>query len=139
MSFDFKNHQITVSNLNLNAFYSEKFITVNIPFVALGSTVSLALGSNTTFFVRHYGGTATFVFNTGLLSQLDVPNNSIIGFSIILQANTSNGGTIVWPTSIRWPNDTAPAIDLSANRISTFSFLSLDNGSSWLGFIGASF
>jgi hypothetical protein len=44
--------------------------------------------------------------------------------------------TVSWPSSVKWPGGTAPTITNKAGAIDVFSFVSYDNGASWLGFTG---
>lgn len=44
--------------------------------------------------------------------------------------------TVSWPSSVKWPGGTAPTITNKAGATDVFSFVSYDNGTSWLGFTG---
>jgi len=43
----------------------------------------------------------------------------------------NTAGTISWPSSVKWPNDTAPT--LSTGRTHLFVFITDDGGTRWRG------
>lgn len=42
--------------------------------------------------------------------------------------------TVTWPSSVRWPSNTAPTLTQTAGRQDMFSFVCLTNGL-WMGFV----
>lgn len=56
-------------------------------------------------------------------------------FTLVLTAS-GTARVVQWPTSIKWPGGTAPALTTTAGKKDVFSFLSFDGGFSWLGFTG---
>ena len=56
------------------------------------------------------------------------------GFTLILKTEVSN--TINWGSQIKWPNNGAAPTLSSGQKRDVFSFVTFDNGASWLGFIG---
>ncbi len=43
--------------------------------------------------------------------------------------------TITWPSSVRWPNDTAPTLTQVNGKQDLFSFVCLSNSGLWMGFV----
>ena len=48
----------------------------------------------------------------------------------------ATSATVQWPNSVKWPGGTAPTITNKTGAVDVFSFVSYDNGTSWLGFTG---
>ena len=73
---------------------------------------------------------------------LNVPSGSGIScsFTLVIKYSGSAGqvGTAVvqWPASIKWPGGVVPTLTNRGGKQDTFTFLSLDNGGSWLGHTG---
>jgi hypothetical protein len=44
--------------------------------------------------------------------------------------------TVVWPGSVKWSGGAAPTLTATNGKIDVFTFLSLNGGTNWLGFIG---
>jgi hypothetical protein len=61
--------------------------------------------------------------------------NTPAGQSRVLTIILTNGGayTVTWPTSVDWPDATAPT--LAATGISILSFITVDNGATWYGML----
>jgi hypothetical protein len=57
-------------------------------------------------------------------------------FTLILRQDATGGRTATWPASVRWPGATAPALSTGANQVDVLSFLTVDSGTTWFGFIG---
>jgi len=67
---------------------------------------------------------------------VSVTGTEAASFSLLLQ----DGGNfaVTWPNSVRWPGGTAPT--LTSNGIDWLTFVTLDNGTNWDGFLsGADF
>lgn len=75
--------------------------------------------------------------NINTLTISNVPSTSgvSIGFTIIFTAD-GTPRSVSWPNSVKWQAGTAPNITSVNGKIDTFSFLSVNNGTSWLGFVG---
>lgn len=55
-------------------------------------------------------------------------------FTLIARQDGTGSRTIAWPASVDWPGGTAPTISTVANRVDVFTFLTVDGGTTWLGF-----
>jgi hypothetical protein len=71
---------------------------------------------------------------------LNIPSTSGISCSFTLVIKYPGSGTttaiVQWPSSFKWPGGTAPTLTNTGGKTDTFTFLSLDNGSTWLGHVG---
>ena len=82
------------------------------------NTVNCSLGN---FFRASVSSNTTFSFTNAPASR---------AYSFILEVNHTSG-TITWPTSVRWPNGTAPT--LTTGRTHMFVFITDDGGTIWRG------
>lgn len=48
---------------------------------------------------------------------------------------TATARTIAWPASVKWPAAVAPILTQTTGAIDVFSFLTVDGGTTWLGYI----
>ena len=89
--------------------------------VALGTDVFTVDCSQGNYFTQTTTATNTFSFT-------NIPSSR--SFSFVLEL-THNAGTISWPTSVKWPADTAPS--LTTGKTHVFVFTSYNNGTRWRG------
>lgn len=82
-----------------------------------GSVIDL---STSTYFVRAVGVSVTFSFS-------NVPNNAQ-AFIFMLRIDYT-AGTITWPTTVTWPENTPPT--LTASRTNVFMFITDNGGTKW--------
>lgn len=73
------------------------------------------------FFTKTINGSSTFTFS-------NVPSSRAFMFTLEL---THTSGTVTWPASVKWPNDTAPTLTTGKTHI--FTFVTDDGGSRWRG------
>lgn len=111
-----------------------------------GSTVTAAVNSRETL---------TTVAATGATETLDVSTANVFditldaaceltfsgsaasvanSFTLIARQGGSGSYAITWPASVDWPGGTAPTISTAAGRVDVFTFFTVDNGTTWLGF-----
>lgn len=57
------------------------------------------------------------------------------GFTLILRQDGTGSRTVTWPASVDWPGGTAPTLTAAASSVDVFAFLTVDNGTTWLGFV----
>lgn len=91
-----------------------------------GSTPSIDLANGNVHDVT-LTANATFTF-TGSASSV------ACGFTLILRQDGSGSHTVTWPASVDWPGGSAPTITATANGVDVYTFLTVDNGTTWLGF-----
>jgi hypothetical protein len=94
-------------------------------------------------------GTATLDCETGNVFSLTLSENvttfnwsnppasgTAYGFALkVIQDASASGYTITWPTSVDWPNATAPTLTSTASAVDQFVFYTHDGGTTWYGFI----
>jgi len=61
-------------------------------------------------------------------------DNTAQGFTLSITYDAT-ARTISWPASIKWPGSSAPVLTNTNTKTDIFSFITLNKGSSWLGFI----
>ena len=87
-----------------------------------------AMGANSVdcsagnYFTKTITGATTFTFD-------NVPTGVAYTFTMEVTLNGSNA--ITWPTSVKWPADTAPSI--TDGKTQLFVFLTDDGGTRWRG------
>ena len=83
------------------------------------STINLSIGN---YFSKNVNGITTFTFSN--------PPSSGIVYSFTLEV-THSSGTITWPSSVKWPADTAPT--LTTGKTHLFIFVTDNGGSRYRG------
>lgn len=78
--------------------------------------------STSNYFFKTINGNSTFTFS-------NVPASGV-AYSFTLEI-THTSGTITWPTAVKWPADTPPA--LTAGKTHLFMFVTDDGGTRWRG------
>lgn len=56
------------------------------------------------------------------------------GFTLILRQDGTGGHAVTWPASVDWPGGTAPTVSDGASDVDVLTFVTVDNGTTWLGF-----
>jgi hypothetical protein len=54
--------------------------------------------------------------------------------TLILRQDGTGSRTVTWPASVDWPSATAPTLSTGAADVDVFTFLTVDAGTTWLGF-----
>ena len=73
------------------------------------------------FFTKTIAANSTFTFS-------NVPATRAFAFTLEL---THTSGSVTWPTSVKWPKDTAPT--LTTGKTHLFMFVTDDGGTRWRG------
>lgn len=74
-----------------------------------------------------------FNANITTLAFQNVSSAGAVGLTLIL---TYGGGTsITWPSSVKWPLSTPPILSTLAGKKDVFIFLTVDGGTTFLGFV----
>lgn len=77
--------------------------------------------SLSTYFTKTIAGNSTLTFT-------NAPADRAFGFTLEL---THTSGTVTWPGSVKWPQDTAPT--LTTGKTHLFTFVTNDGGTRWRG------
>lgn len=72
------------------------------------------------------------------ITTLTISNTQTIGASAFTLIFTADGTprSVTWGSSIFWPSGTAPTLTSTNGKEDVFSFLTLDGGTTWNGFVG---
>lgn len=73
------------------------------------------------YFTKTVAGNSTFTFS-------NPPSVGVFGFTLKI---IHISGIVTWPSSVRWPGDTAPTLNTGKTHLITF--ISDDGGTIWLG------
>jgi hypothetical protein len=126
------------ADFNKNTIYQPTLQWYNEPYAAVAinsGTLTLDLSVAQVFTVALTSSITNFVITN---YSTTLPNRSI-GFTLILQMNTPSS-TVNWGTAnVRWAGGVAPTLtpgSAGVQKVDVFSFVTVDNGVSWLGFIG---
>ena len=104
--------------ISTGAIYDNGSVRGNI--VAVAALAIDCLAGN--YFTKTINGASTFTFT-------NVPDSgNAYAFTLEL---THTSGTVTWPTSVKWPGDTAPT--LTTGRTHLFVFCTDDGGTRWRG------
>lgn len=55
------------------------------------------------------------------------------GFTLVLRQDATGTRTVTWPGSVAWPGGTPPTLSTGSSAVDVFTFLTVDNGTTWLG------
>ena len=58
---------------------------------------------------------------------------------LLLRQDTVGSRTVTWPGSVTWVNGGAPVLQTAAHALDTIGLLTVDDGTSWLGYYGDEF
>ena len=115
----------TSFNGNLNnsviANYTEK--VSNLGNTGVSTTANLSDGN---IFTATLTENCTFTFTTGI-------STGAASFTLILTNDGTAGRSIVWPVSVKWPNNVTPVRTTTANATDIWSFFTPNNGTVWYG------
>lgn len=104
--------------------YSETYRTQSISAGSLSLNLATALN-----------------FEVSLSSQIssitisNVPTGST-AFGLVF-VGSGSAASITWPSSVKWPNQQAPTISTGSGKRDYLSFVTVDNGTNWYGFVTA--
>jgi len=109
-----KHHQVTVggaSGASSGASY-----TINL---SNGNVFHVVLTANCTF-------TFSNPYASGIAHS----------FTLFLGQDATGGRTVTWPNAVEWAGGTAPTITSTNQQTDIYSFLTVDGGTVWFGFVG---
>ena len=106
---------------------SSRVVNIGELLNAVGNTSTAATInlSNGNFVTATLTGNCTFTFSN--------PSLGASTFTLFLTNDATAGRTIVWPVSVKWPNNTIPVRTTTANRTDVYTFFTVDGGTNWYG------
>lgn len=54
--------------------------------------------------------------------------------TLIITQNGTGGWAITWPAAVKWPGGVIPSTNTNASKVSMWTFITVDNGTTWYGF-----
>ena len=93
------------------------------------------------------GATETLDLESGNVFDLTLDNNCTItlsnppasgtsgSFTLILRQDGTGSRTVTWPASVDWASATAPTLTTDASAVDVLTFMTVDGGTIWLGFV----
>jgi len=94
------------------------------------ATTILDLSSANVFDMTQAVNITTFTFANAPASGF------AYSFTLIRRKDaTGTARTIAWPASVKWPSGVAPILTQTSGAVDVFSFLTVDGGTTWLGYI----
>lgn len=105
---------ITPSAIDISTVYKQSIVSLNTN----ATTIDCSLGN---YFTTTVSSSITYSFT-------NVPASR--AYSFTLEVNHSSG-SITWPSSVSWPQNTAPSLTTSRTHI--FVFVTDDGGTKWRG------
>ena len=97
------------------------------------ATASISAGSLTLNLQNAVNYEVSLNANITSLTVSNVPSGST-GFGLTFVGDGSRR-TVTWPASFYWPNGEAPSITSGSNKRDILSFVTLNSGSTWYGFV----
>lgn len=72
------------------------------------------------------------------ITTLTISNTQSIGASAFTLVFTADGTprAVTWGASIYWPSGTTPTLTSTNGKEDVFSFVTIDGGTTWNGFVG---
>ena len=105
-------------------------ITEEFTAVTSSSNATTVNSRDGTVFSHTLTENTTFTFSNPATSG----KSSVFSLKIVQDASAS-GYTVTWPSSVDWPNSTAPTLTSTANAVDQFVFYTHDGGTTWYGFV----
>jgi len=93
------------------------------------------------------GATETLDLEAGNVFDLTLTDNCTLTFSnppasgtsgsftLILRQDGTGSRTVTWPGSVDWAAATAPTLTTDASAVDVLTFMTVDAGTTWLGFV----
>ena len=139
---------------NLSGGGSSGDVTVNL---AIDAEVAAADQIISRPVFKDYGETAVTNATSGATETLDLESGNVFdltltanctitlsnppasgtsgSFTLILRQDGTGSRTVTWPASVDWASATAPTLTTDASAVDVLTFMTVDGGTVWLGFV----
>ena len=152
-------HVLTHSSGGATAWAATGDDTTKLPLA--GGTLSGAVVAADQIISRavfkDYGETAVTNATSGATETLDLESGNVFdltltadctitlsnppasgtsgSFTLILRQDGTGSRTVTWPASVDWASATAPTLTTDASAVDVLTFMTVDGGTIWLGFV----
>lgn len=120
------NSGLFLNDLAMSGRYSERFVSVAI--ASSGLTLNLTSGNLFTCSLNSNITTLT-------VSGVPTTPSTAIGFGLIFTAD-GTARTVTWPSGFKWAGGTAPTLSSGNTKQDFLSFVTVNSGTNWFGFVG---
>ena len=117
-----------MSNWSRDSYGVKNLSEVSASAAISSGTLTLDLSTAGIFYVNLSENITTLT-----ISNTQTPGAS--SFTLIFTAD-GTARTVTWPGSFLWPSGISPAITSTNGKEDIFSFVTIDNGTSWFSFVG---
>lgn len=117
--------KVSATGLDLQGKVLSKFHEKLATHTNAGSTETIDISSGSVHTIP-LDANCTFTFSGSVAS-------AACSFTAILKQDSTGGRTATWPAAVKWPGGVAPTLSTAANATDVFVFLTVDNGTTWLG------
>ena len=114
---------LTATTLSDSAIKNYTEVISVIGNTSTAATLNLANGN---VFTATLTDNCTFTFTTGVVT-------GAASFTLVLLNDATSGRSIVWPASVKWPNNVIPVRTTASNATDIWSFFTPNNGTTWYG------
>jgi hypothetical protein len=124
-----------VTSFGANASLANNYV-LNPSFQAYKELVnSISISASTQALDLSLTNIYNLTLNLSTTLSFTNPPVSGLAYTVTLHCKQDAVGskTITWPASVRWPNNSVPALSTGANKIDIFSFFTLDGGTTYVG------
>jgi hypothetical protein len=120
------NLQINGTNPQLNAWTEDIAASVNS-----GTAITIdCLYNNYRITMTGNVAASNFTFTSN-----NLPTGKVFGINLWISQDATGSRTLGWPTTVKWPGATAPALTTTASKTDIFNIVTYDKGSNWFGFV----
>jgi hypothetical protein len=128
-----------LSSLDLSSYTGDVDITGELVVDSYNETYAAVTSSSNATTIDCEAGNVfshTLSENTTFTFSNPPSSGTAYGFSLkIVQDAGASGYTVTWPTSVDWPDATAPTLTSTASAVDQFVFYTHDGGTTWYGFV----
>jgi hypothetical protein len=128
-----------LSSLDLSSYTGDVDITGELVVDSYNETYAAVTSSSNATTIDCEAGNVfshTLSENTTFTFSNPPSSGTAYGFSLkIVQDASASGYTVTWPTSVDWPDATAPTLTSTASAVDQFVFYTHDGGTTWYGFV----
>ncbi len=90
----------------------------------------------TSYTVLTTGNSRLTLTNSSTLAFSGAPaSNSVRNFTLTVVQGGSGSNVITWPGTVKWSGAASPTLSTSTTAIDVLSFMTNDQGTTWLGFL----